>query len=190
MRKSFAVPIAALALLTTACGSSSSSSTSSSSAASPTTASTATSSSAAAGAVALTTRNVPGLGVVLVNGQGRTLYTFAPDKDKRVTCLGGCASAWPPLAVAASQKPTTSGAVKASLVASDPDPSGGRVVTYAGWPLYLYVADPSAGTAHGQSLNSAGGLWYVISPAGKVITSKPSSESGTSTSGGSGGVGY
>ncbi|MGO9883194.1 MAG: hypothetical protein ACLPV4_09280, partial [Solirubrobacteraceae bacterium] len=62
------------------------------------------------------------------------------------------------------------GGVKASLLGSDPDPSGGKVVTYAGWPLYSYVADTAPGAHGGQSLNLNGGLWYVISPSGKVIT--------------------
>jgi Secreted repeat of unknown function len=55
---------------------------------------------------------------------------------------------------------------------SDPNPAGGRVVTYARWPLYTYVADTSGGTAKGQALNLNGGLWYVLSPSGKVIRTK------------------
>ena len=50
-----------------------------------------------AGSASLSTRNISGLGTVLVNGQGLTLYAFAPDKGKMVTCTGQCASVWPPL---------------------------------------------------------------------------------------------
>lgn len=172
--------------LVAACGSHSASSSHTGSAASSSaTHSSAASSTAAGSSTKVTTRALPGLGTVLVNGQGRTLYTFAPDKAKQVTCVGSCAAVWPPLQ-ASGTKVSGSGEVKASLVSSDPDPQGGRVVTYAGWPLYLYAADPSAGTANGQALNANGGLWYVISPAGKVITTKASAGSGTSSSGGSG----
>jgi predicted lipoprotein with Yx(FWY)xxD motif len=122
--------------------------------------------------VKITAKTIPGLGPVLVNAQGHTLYTFAPDKDKKVTCVGSCTSVWPPVKLAAGAKATPSGAVKASLLGSDPDPSGGNVVTYAGWPLYTYVGDTSPSTHAGQGLNVSGGLWYVISPAGKVITKK------------------
>ncbi len=185
MRKSLAA-LLPIALLAAACGSSSSSSSSASSsstaaATSPTTSAT-TASSGAAGTAQLGDRTIAGLGTVLVNRQGRTLYVFAPDKHAKVTCVGGCASAWHPLKIAAGQKPTTLGTVRASLIASDPDPDGGRVVTYAGWPLYVFVGDPSAGTVHGQDLNSSGGLWYVITPAGTLITKKASSGS---SSGGS-----
>jgi hypothetical protein len=62
-----------------------------------------------------------------------------------------------------------SAGVKASLLGSDPDPSGGRVVTYAGWPLYTYVADGSPGSHTGQGINLNGGLWYVMSPSGSAI---------------------
>lgn len=54
-------------------------------------------------------------------------------------------------------------------IGSDPNPSGGRVVTYAGWPLYTYVADSSPGSHAGQGVNLNGGLWYVMSASGKAI---------------------
>jgi predicted lipoprotein with Yx(FWY)xxD motif len=107
---------------------------------------------------------------VLVNGQGRTLYVFVPDAATKVTCIGACAVTWPPLKISSGQKPVTSGSINASLVGSDSDPSGGRVVTYENWPLYLYVRDPTAGTDHGQGLDSKGGLWYVVSPSGVLTT--------------------
>ena len=181
MRRSLAILIAPVALLAAACGSSSKSSTS--------TATTTTGSSTpASSSVQIAAKTLPGLGTVLVNGKGRTLYVFKPDNAKKVTCVGQCASIWPPLAISAAQKPATTGAVKASLVSSDPDPSGGRVVTYDGWPLYLYVSDPTPGTAHGQAINSAGGLWYVISPSGTVITKK--ANTGTGSTSGTGSTGY
>jgi len=119
------------------------------------------------------TKKIAGLGTVLVNSKGLTLYMFKPDKQKRVTCKGTCAAVWPPLKLKAGQKPTAGGAAKKSLLGSDKNPSGGRVVTYNHWPLYRYVADSKPGQATGQALNLNGGLWYVLSPAGKVIKKKP-----------------
>jgi predicted lipoprotein with Yx(FWY)xxD motif len=174
MRKSFAfLALPAIALALAACGSSKSSSTSSAAAPSSSTPSSASSTSAAASAtVNISAKTIPGLGPVLVNPAGRTLYTFAPDKAKKVTCVGGCASVWPPLMLAGGAKAVGSNGVKTSLLGSDPDPNGGKVVTYAGWPLYLYVADTTPGAHAGQALNLNGGLWYVISPSGKVVTKK------------------
>jgi predicted lipoprotein with Yx(FWY)xxD motif len=121
----------------------------------------------------VTTRKVGKLGTILVNGSGRTLYMFVPDKQKRVTCKGTCAVIWPPLKLKAGQKPTAGGAAKKSLLGSDPNPSGGRVVTYNRWPLYTYITDTKPGQAKGQAINLNGGYWYVLSPAGKVIKTKP-----------------
>jgi predicted lipoprotein with Yx(FWY)xxD motif len=122
--------------------------------------------------VAVKTRKVKGLGVVLVNAKGRTLYTFAKDQRRHVTCTGQCASFWPPLKWKGAGKPKAGGTAKAKLVGTDMNPSGGRVVTYSKWPLYTYVGDGGAGQANGQAISQSGGKWYVISPAGKVIKHK------------------
>lgn len=164
-------------LLAAACGSSSSQNNAGGS----TSPSSSSSSGSSSNSVKVSAKNVAGLGSVLVDGTGRTLYVFAPDQGKKVTCTGSCAAVWPPLKIASGQKPAVSGAVRASLVSTTTNPSGGSVVTYAGWPLYLYVADPSPGTAHGQALNSSGGLWYVMSPSGQII--KKHAGAGSSSNG-------
>jgi predicted lipoprotein with Yx(FWY)xxD motif len=164
--------LSSVALVVAGCGGSSKTASTSAPAAVPSTPSTATS-APASGGVKISTSTIAGIGPVLVNAQGHTLYTFAPDKDKNVTCVSACASIWPPAALPTGQQPVAVGLVKQSLLGSDPNPSGGQVITYAGWPLYTYVADTAPGQHSGQAVNLNGGLWYVISPAGKVITTKP-----------------
>jgi predicted lipoprotein with Yx(FWY)xxD motif len=124
--------------------------------------------------VAVMTRKVKGLGVVLVNAKGRTLYTFAKDKRRHVTCTGSCASFWPPLKWKAMAKPKAGGSAKSKLLGLDMSPSGGQVVTYNKWPLYTFVEDKAAGQAKGQALNQNGGKWYVMSPSGARILHKAS----------------
>ena len=119
------------------------------------------------------TRKINKLGVVLVNSRGLTLYMFKPDHQKRVTCKGSCAVAWPPLKLKQGLRPTAGGAAKQKLLGSDKNPSGGRVVTYNRWPLYTYIADSKPGQARGQATDLNGGFWYVLSPSGKIITKKP-----------------
>jgi predicted lipoprotein with Yx(FWY)xxD motif len=118
---------------------------------------------------AVMTRKIKGLGVVLVNAKGRTLYTFAPDQRRHVTCTGQCAHYWPPLKWKSASKPKAGGSAQTKLLGVDRDPAGGRVVTYDKWPLYTYLGDGAAGQANGQNTNQSGGKWYVISPGGKVI---------------------
>jgi predicted lipoprotein with Yx(FWY)xxD motif len=122
--------------------------------------------------VVVKTKKLKKLGVVLVTSSGRTLYMFKPDKQKKVTCKGLCAAAWPPLKLKSGQKAGASGAVKQKLLGSDKNPSGGRVVTYNRWPLYTYAGDSKPGQANGQATNLNGGLWYVMAPSGKYITKK------------------
>ena len=136
-----------------------------------------------ASGVAVKTRKINGLGTVLVNPAGRTLYVFMKDQQRHVTCTGSCASIWPPLKWKGSGKPKGGGAAKNSLLSSDKNPAGGRVVTYNHWPLYTYSGDSAAGQATGWNLNLNGGKWYVISAAGKVVKHK------TSSGGGGGGGG-
>jgi predicted lipoprotein with Yx(FWY)xxD motif len=126
-----------------------------------------------AGTVKIGTRKLPKLGTVLVNGKGLTLYMFVPDKQKKVTCVKTCAAVWPPVKLAAGQKAVATGSAKQKLIGSDKNPSGGKVVTYNKWPLYTYVVDTKPGQARGQATNLNGGLWYVLSPTGKVIKTKP-----------------
>ena len=175
---SLSVPIVVLAALS-GCGSSSTpsssspASTPSSSSSASTPATTPSTPSTSSSGVSVSTANVSGLGEILVNGQGHTLYTFAPDKHARVTCVSTCAQLWPPLKLASGQKATAAGQVNSALLSSLPNPEGGQVATYAGWPLYTYVSDSTAGQATGQGLETNGGLWYVIGPAGNVITKTP-----------------
>jgi predicted lipoprotein with Yx(FWY)xxD motif len=115
-------------------------------------------------AATVSTRKVGKLGTILVNSKGFTLYMFVPDHQKKVTCKGSCAIVWPPLK---AKKPTAGGAAKKKLLGND-----GPVVTYNRWPLYTYVTDTKPGQAKGQGIKQSGGLWYVLSPSGKVIKTK------------------
>jgi hypothetical protein len=111
-----------------------------------------------------------------------TLYMFVPDKQSKVTCKGSCAAVWPPLFLTGGSKAVAGGAAKASLLGSDKDPAGGRVVTYNRWPLYLFLGDKKPGQATGQAINANGGLWYVLAPSGALIKHKPHSGGTTTTS--------
>jgi predicted lipoprotein with Yx(FWY)xxD motif len=121
----------------------------------------------------VTTGTVPGLGTVLVAGNGFTLYLFVPDKQSGVsTCYGGCATAWPPLLLTGTDAPVYGPGVKPGLLGSTKRTDGTLQVTYNGWPLYLWQGDSVPGQATGQGIDSTGGLWYVLNPAGKEITAK------------------
>jgi len=120
--------------------------------------------------VTVTTGTVPGLGTVLMDAQGHTLYEYPVDLRKHVTCTGGCAGTWPPLVIADGRHPTAAGDARAKLLGSMPDPNtGARVVTYDGYPLYRYDNDTSPGTANGQFLQSDGAPWFALAPSGQPV---------------------
>jgi predicted lipoprotein with Yx(FWY)xxD motif len=117
-----------------------------------------------------------GLGEILVDSQGRTLYLFEKDTGTKSTCSGGCAVAWPPLR--ASGKPTAGGGAKASLLGRTPRSDGKPQVTYNGHPLYTYQGDGGPGDTSGQGNPGFGAPWYVLSPAGNAITTESSNPGG------------
>jgi predicted lipoprotein with Yx(FWY)xxD motif len=117
-----------------------------------------------------------GLGKVLVDSRGRTLYLFTKDSGSKSTCTGACASAWPPLL--ADGKTTVGGGANASLVGTTTRSGSTPQVTYNGHPLYLFVKDQSSGDTNGEGLSAFGGSWFAVSPAGNQVSS-PSSKSGS-----------
>ena len=137
--------------------------------------STATAKTASGSSATVTVANT-GLGKILVDANGRTLYLFAKDSGTKSTCSGECASAWPPLRT--SSKPTAGGGAKASLLGTTSRSDGQPQVTYAGHPLYGYQGDGKTGDTTGQGSTGFGAPWYVLSPAGKQITKASSGNSG------------
>ena len=124
----------------------------------------------------ITTGNVPGLGTVLVDGQGLTVYMYATDvRGQPSRCYNICAVQWPPVVLKPGvAQPVTGAGIAASLLGTSARTDGTTQVTYNGWPLYLWPPDRAPGKATGQALTNAGGLWYVLSPAGKsIVTPSP-----------------
>ena len=121
-----------------------------------------------------------GLGNILVNSKGRTLYLFTQDSGTMSECNGACAVNWPPLRAAG--KPTIGSGAKASLISTSTRSGGVRQVTYNGHPLYLFKNDNNPGDTNGEGLNAFGGSWFALSPAGNEV-SPPAASSG-------GGSGY
>src|SRR5216683_343789 len=91
---------------------------------------------ASAVAATISTKSVHGVGTVLVNGQGQTLYMLTSEKGGKITCTqaNGCTQAWPETLLA---KETTTakagGDVQSSLLGTVKDASGNLEVTYNHW---------------------------------------------------------
>lgn len=111
---------------------------------------------------------VQGLGQVLVDGTGMTLYLYEPDLAGRTTCKGFCAHEWPPLTLPAKvTQPKAGRGAREAMLGTTRRPDGALQLTYAGWPLYRWRGDYEPGQALGEGDDM--GLWYAISPAGTAV---------------------
>ena len=119
----------------------------------------------------VTTGVVSGLGTVLVDGKGITLYMYATDtRGQPSRCYDICAVQWPPLVLPPGvTAPVAGPGARAALLGTAPRTDGTTQITYHGWPLYLWPPDRTPGMATGQALTNAGGLWYVLTPAGHPV---------------------
>ena len=128
-----------------------------------------------------------GLGKILVDSSGRTIYLFKKDSGSKSACVGACADAWPP--VRANGKPTVGGGANASLVGTTTRSDGKPQVAYNGHPLYLYQGDQKPGDTTGEGSTGFGAAWWALSAAGNQVTGQASSPAGGAASYG-GGAGY
>ncbi|MFZ0178562.1 MAG: hypothetical protein WAL84_01650 [Candidatus Dormiibacterota bacterium] len=109
-----------------------------------------------------------GLGSVLTDGKGRTVYLFTRDSGTTSSCSGGCISVWPPVTSPSTVQAGTG--ASAALLGTTSRGGGQMQVTYNGHPLYYYVGDTNPGDTNGEQLNQFGGLWYAVSPSGMQVS--------------------
>jgi predicted lipoprotein with Yx(FWY)xxD motif len=126
-------------------------------------------SASAAGAPAKVSLRKTPLGMILVNGRGRTLYAFTKDGKNKDRCMtiSGCASTWPVLT--STGKPKAGSGVKSSKLSTIKLSNGSRQVTYAGHPLYTYSGDTSAASTDYVGASQFGGTWPAVNAAGKTV---------------------
>jgi predicted lipoprotein with Yx(FWY)xxD motif len=108
-----------------------------------------------------------GLGRIIVDARGRSLYLFEKDRHGRSACSGVCAAYWPPLLT--NGGPIAVKGAKPSLLGSIRRADGSRQVSYAGHPLYFFSGDTGRGQTNGEGLKDFGAGWYVLTPSGKKI---------------------
>jgi predicted lipoprotein with Yx(FWY)xxD motif len=97
-----------------------------------------------------------GLGTILTDGAGQTLYTFTKDQSGVSNCYDVCATYWPPLL---SDTPPSAHAGFNGTFATTARTDGTHQVTYNGMPLYHFIADKNPGDIHGYAKN---GVWFTI----------------------------
>jgi predicted lipoprotein with Yx(FWY)xxD motif len=77
---------------------------------------------------------------VLVDAEGRTLYTADAEEDGTIRCVDGCESFWVPLEAAQSEIDALGSSLTGDLAVME-RPDGSSQVTYDGAPLYTFTKD-------------------------------------------------
>jgi predicted lipoprotein with Yx(FWY)xxD motif len=113
------------------------------------------------GTVFVSLGSAAGLGEVLVNSEGRTLYAFGGED-----CEGACAKAWPPLLDETGEPQPSNGTAAPRLGTVDRS-DGTTQVTYAGHPLYTFGGDKAPGEANGDGESAFGGTWTALKGDGE-----------------------
>jgi len=114
-----------------------------------------------------------GVGNVLVDAKGHTLYTFV-NGAQPADCSGACLNmGFAPYTIAAGTKPVAGKGVKGlGLV------PGGTQVTENGFPLFVFSNDKPH-QANGQGMMGTGGTWHVPTVAAAKHKSTGGSNAGT-----------
>ncbi|MBS1679161.1 MAG: hypothetical protein JST08_17430 [Actinobacteria bacterium] len=134
------------------------------------------------------TAQIAGLGTVLVNSKGLTVYDFTVDSGTTSNCYTTCEALWPP--VTTTGKPTAGKGAMSSALGTTERKDGTMQVTYEGHPLYTYASDHAPGEANGNEIE---GTWFVLNEKGMAVHGKagepePASKESEESSGG--GYGY
>ncbi len=105
------------------------------------------------------------LGKILVDKDGRTLYSFADDANGENTCTGGCETIWPPFYV---DNLTADQLGDAALKVTDfsviTTSSNKKQLTYKGWPLYYFSPNGTPEVPGQTNGDGTGGVWFVAKP--------------------------
>src|SRR3954464_7137512 len=120
-----------------------------------------------------------GLGMIVVDGKGRTLYAFGHDLKNKSRCSGPCAQNWPP--AAAPPKPAVAKGIAKSKLKVIKRGDGSRQLSYAGHPLYRFSLDSARGDTHRPNVTAVRGTWHALSKSGVVVTKAPGSSSTSSS---------
>jgi len=103
---------------------------------------------------------------LLVDQGGMTLYHFTRERTRRLLCVGGCASVWPPLLVSQGLRPLAGLGINRLKLGTIRRPDGKLQVTYAGFALYRFSGDAKPGDTKGQGF---GKLWFAVRPSGRLV---------------------
>lgn len=137
----------------------------------------------------LATHHISGVGTVLVDSAGDTVYMAKQEMHGGIKCTGSCLKVWLPVTGKATASPGVSGTV--GVVTR---PGGMKQLTFDGTPLYAFAFDKQPGQAAGNGArDSFGGTtfnWVAALASGHQTMGSNGSGSGGGSGGSGGGYSY
>jgi predicted lipoprotein with Yx(FWY)xxD motif len=120
-------------------------------------------------------RTVSGVGTVLTNQSGMTLYSPRQEAGGMIKCTASCLSFWFPATVGKGVTPRAASTVTGTLGTIQRPDGGGRQLTCDGKPLYTFKLDSAPGQVHGNDFSDHFGsqsfTWHAITTSGGAATS-------------------
>ena len=137
-------------------------------------------------------RSLPGIGTVLVNRSGNTIYSPQQEARGKILCTAGCLNFWLPVPVAPGTALRGSSGITGVLGTIHRADDGLTQLTYDGKPLYTFRLDQAPGQVHGNNFTDHFGgatfTWHAITTAGTPVgPAQPTAPASYSYQGGSSG---
>jgi predicted lipoprotein with Yx(FWY)xxD motif len=124
-----------------------------------------------AGAAAVRTADNAGIGTILVDRSGKTLYFTDQEADGTIQCVDDCLGFWFP----AESSDATAPAGVQGLDVLRRDDNARQQLTFEGKPLYTFRLDTSEGDAKGNDVEDDFGgthfVWHAVTVEGAAPTS-------------------
>jgi predicted lipoprotein with Yx(FWY)xxD motif len=112
---------------------------------------------------------------VVVNSQGRTLYSLSGESRSHQFCTSAeCLKFWPPLRVSSRSTRLKAGSGVHGKLGVIARAGGILQVTLRGQPLYRFSGDKAKGDANGEGITLPGGhVWHAVSAASSASPGAP-----------------
>jgi predicted lipoprotein with Yx(FWY)xxD motif len=130
----------------------------------------ATSGSATSHGAIISVRSLPGVGTVLVDASGQTLYSPQQEAHGKILCTASCLSFWFPVQATRGAALRAPSGVTGKLGTIHRADNGMTQLTINGRPLYTFRLDRAPGQAHGNDYTDHfGGVsltWHALTTSG------------------------
>ena len=104
-------------------------------------------------------------GLVATDYRGFAVYGVSGETQEALVCVGGCTTAWIPLA---PRDQAASDELDVAKLAFFTRPDGIEQAVYDGIPLYLWTGDSEIGITGGAGV---AGTWFALTEAGGLLAS-------------------